>query len=92
VIFDAAPQMAAAAPNTAARQTVPPWDNADIVFLQRPGVNIRSTPSANGTVVGAARKGTRFQVTNREGDWVQVEGDRLKGWINSQFLGPNDAR
>ena len=64
----------------------------DILFLQRPGVNIRSTPSANGKIVGTAPKGKRFQVTNREGDWVQVESGPLKGWINSQFLVPNEPR
>jgi hypothetical protein len=94
VTVEASSQVAPAARtgNTATHQTVPPWENADIVFLQRPGVNIRSTPSANGTVVGTARKGMRFEVTNREADWVQVESGLLKGWINSQFLAPNDPR
>ena len=93
VVFDPAPQLAAAPPaNTATRQTVPASQNRDTVILQRPGVNIRSTPSANGPVLGTAAKGTRFEVTNREGDWVQVESGRLKGWINSQFLAPNEPR
>ena len=94
VTVEASPQVAPAARtgNTATHQTVPPWENPDIVFLQRPGVNIRSMPSANGTVVGTARKGMRFEVTNREADWVQVESGLLKGWINSQFLAPNEPR
>jgi len=81
----------AAAGSAAARQA-PATQNRDIVFLQRPGVNIRSTPATNGPVLGTAPKGTRFKVLNRDGDWVQVEGDRVKGWISSQFLGPNDPR
>jgi uncharacterized protein YgiM (DUF1202 family) len=94
VTVEAPPEVAPAAlpGNAAGSQSHPPWENADIVFLQRPGVNIRSTPSANGTVLGTARKGTRFQVTNREGDWVQVESDYLKGWVKSQFLGSNEPR
>jgi hypothetical protein len=94
VTVEASPQLAPAARtgNTATHQTVPPWENPDIVFLQRPGVNIRSTPSATGAVVGTARKGMRFEVTNREADWVQVESGLLKGWINSQFLAPNEPR
>ena len=69
VAFDPTPQLAAAPPaNTATRQTVPASQNRDTVILQRPGVNIRSTPSANGPVLGTAAKGTRFEVTNREGD------------------------
>ena len=94
VTVEASPEVAPAAltGSAAGSQSVPPWEKQDIVFLQRPGVNIRSTSSANGTVLGTARKGTRFQVTNREGDWVQVESDRLKGWINSQFLAPDEPR
>ena len=94
VTVEASPQLAPAARtgNTATHQTVPPWENPDIVFLQRPGVNIRSTPSATGAVVGTARRGMRFEVTSREADWVQVESGLLKGWINSQFLAPNEPR
>jgi len=81
----------AAAGHTATPQTVPPWENQEIVFLQRPGVNIRSTPLANGPVIGTAAKGTRFTATRREGDWTQVENGRFKGWINSQFLAPEPS-
>ena len=91
----ASAQVVAAAPTGASRltrQTVPARQNQDIAFVQRPGVNIRSTPSSNGSVLGIVPKGKRFKVTKREGDWVQVESDYLKGWIKSQFLGPNDAR
>jgi hypothetical protein len=66
--------------------------NRDIVFLQRPGVKIRSTPSTTGSVLGTARKGTRFAVTNREGEWVRVDNGRLKGWINAQFLASTQPR
>jgi hypothetical protein len=74
---EASPQVA---PSAVTPQT-------DLVFLQRPGVNIRSAPSGN--VLGTAPKGTQFTATNREGDWVQVENPRWKGWINSEFLAPN---
>ena len=83
---EASPQVAPSAvtpePNSAAQ-------NPDLVFLQRPGVNIRSAPSGNAPVLGTAPRGTQFTATSREGDWVQVENTRLKGWINSQFLAPN---
>ena len=61
----------------------------DPVFLQRPGVNIRSAPSENAPILGTAPRGTQFTVTSREGDWVEVGNTRWKGWINSQFLAPN---
>jgi hypothetical protein len=94
VTVEASPEVAPAAltGNAAGSQTVPPWEKQDIVFLQRPGVHIRSAPSTSGSVLGTAPKGTRFTATNREGDWVQVDSNRFKGWINSQFLAPNDPR
>jgi len=71
------------------RPTVSLPQKPDTVFLQRPGVNIRSAPSTNAGVVGKAPKGMRFKVTNREGDWVQVESAQFSGWIKSQFLAAN---
>jgi hypothetical protein len=55
-ILGSSPQIAVAAPagDTETRQTEPVTQNRDIVFLQRPGVNIRSTPAANGPVLGTA--------------------------------------
>jgi hypothetical protein len=92
---EASPQVAPAARTgggSLMRQTVPARQNQDIAFVQRPGVNIRSTPSSNGSVLGIVPKGKRFKVTKREGDWVQVESDYLKGWIKVQFLGSNEPR
>ena len=83
---EASTQVAASA---VAPQTTSTAQNPDFVFLQRPGVNIRSGPSGNAPVVGTAPKGTQFTATGREGDWVQVENTRLKGWISSQFLAPD---
>jgi hypothetical protein len=83
---EASPQVA---PSAVTPETISPAQNRDLVFLQRPGVNIRSAPSGNAPVLGTAPKGTRFTATSREGDWVQVENTGFKGWINSQFLAPN---
>jgi hypothetical protein len=80
----ASPQVGAVTPQTNSAAQKP-----DLVFLQRPGVNIRSGPSGTAPVLGTAPKGTQFTTTGREGDWVQVENTRLKGWINSQFLAPD---
>jgi hypothetical protein len=83
---------AALSETAAPRQAVSASQDQDIVFVQRPGVNIRSGPSANTRVLGSARKGTRLTVRNREGDWVQVESDRFSGWIRSRFLAANEPR
>jgi Bacterial SH3 domain len=83
---EASPQVAA---NAATPQPNSTAQKPDLVFLQRPGVNIRSGPSGTAPALGTAPKGTQFTATGREGDWVQVENTRLKGWINSQFLAPD---
>jgi hypothetical protein len=80
------------APSAVTAQITSAAQNRDLVFLQRPGVNIRSGPSGNAPVLGTAPMGTQFTATSREGDWVEVANSRLKGWINSQFLGPNKPR
>ena len=77
------------APGAVTPQTASGAQNGDPVFLQRPGVNIRSAPSGNAPVLGTAPRGTQFTASSRDGDWVQVENAQLKGWINSQFLGAN---
>jgi Bacterial SH3 domain len=83
---EASPQVAA---NAVTPQPNSTGQKPDLVFLQRPGVNIRSGPSGTAPALGTAPKGTQFTATGREGDWVQVENTRLKGWINSQFLAPD---
>jgi hypothetical protein len=83
---EASPQVAASAWTP---QTSSTAQNPELVFLQRPGVNIRSGPSGNAPVIGTAPRGTQFAATGQAGDWIQVENTRLKGWINSQFLAPD---
>jgi hypothetical protein len=83
---------ASTAPTATSSTTETARPDLGIMYLQRPGVNIRSTPSTNGPALGTASKGTRFTVKGREGDWVQVESGRLKGWIKSQFLAATDPR
>jgi cytoskeletal protein RodZ len=83
VTAEAAPQVA---PWAGTPQTASTAQNPDVVFLQRPGVNIRSGPSGTAPALGTAPKGTQFTATGREGDWIQVENTRLKGWVSSQFL------
>ena len=89
--------LTAEAPQIAPSTVTPPTTSAaqnpdDLVFLQRPGVNIRSAPAGSAPVLGTAPMGTQFTATGREGDWVRVENTRLKGWINSQFLAPDKPR
>ena len=69
-IVEAAPQVAplARTGGSATRQIAFAPQKQVMVYLQRPGVNIRSTPSLDGALLGSAPKGTRFKVTKRNGD------------------------
>jgi len=60
----------------------------EVVFVQRPRVNIRSAPSLTGRIVGSAARGQQFKVVSRSGSWVQIEGDSGTGWISGSLLGP----
>ena len=93
---EAASTPVASAPNSSATSSPPPTTMSDqptslpndIVFVQKPGVNIRSEPSRAGRIVGSASKGRQFKVIRRAGSWVQVEGDATTGWIGGRLLGP----
>jgi hypothetical protein len=89
--LDASQKVASAALPTRSLRTAPAR-SGDILFVQRPRVNIRSTPSLNGSVVAIALKGTPFKVTSRQVDWVQVQNGPFRGWINAQFLAPAETR
>jgi Bacterial SH3 domain len=89
---DSPPVMNSARPPEPVQASPKVAQSRDVLYLQRPGVNIRSTPSPTGSALGTAPKGTRFKVTNRQGDWIQVESGRLKGWINAGFLAPSEPR
>jgi Bacterial SH3 domain len=89
--LDGSQKVALAAVPTGSLRTAPAR-SGDILFVQRPRVNIRSTPSVNGSVVAIALKGTPFKVTSRQVDWVQVQNGRFRGWINAQFLAPAETR
>lgn len=58
-----------------------------IVFVQRPNVNIRNAPSQNAQILGAAQMGGQFMVARRDGEWIQVQQGPWRGWINQRFLG-----
>jgi hypothetical protein len=92
--LDASQKVAwAALPTMPKSLTSVPARTEDILFSQRPGVNIRSAPSTSGSVLATApKKGTRFKVTGRKADWVKVQNGRFTGWVNAQFLAPAEPR
>jgi SH3-like domain-containing protein len=62
--------------------------NAEMISVQRSGVNIRAAPRRTARVVGSVTKGSRLKVVSRSGKWVEVETDGRSGWISRNMLRP----
>ena len=85
------PNDRAAKPDPAAASTL--QDQAaslpatEVVFVQKPGVKIRSEPNKRSRVVGSTTKGQQFTVKRRAGHWVQIDTGNGQGWIGARLLG-----
>ena len=76
------------APPASLQQQPASLPKEDVVFVQKPGVRMRSEPGRHGKVIGTPAKGSQFKIVGRAGSWVQVEGDAGRGWIGGRMLGP----
>lgn len=47
------------------------------------GLNVRSGPGTNYTIVDALTKGTKVTVTGQKGDWYQIGADR---WVHKDYI------
>lgn len=51
-------------------------------------VNVRATPSTDGTLVGTLPRGYLLQIVSQQGEWYQISCDQFKGWIRSDLMSP----
>mgnify|MGYP001627157264 FL=1 len=49
-------------------------------------VNIRSTPSTNGKILGVFPKGFKAQVLSSAGGWVKISYDGIVGYVKSDYI------
>ena len=49
-------------------------------------LNLRSSPSLNGTIIGAIPNGTTVSVTGREGNWYAVIYNGQNGYVSGDYL------
>ena len=52
------------------------------------GLNVRSGPGTNYSIVGALSKGTKVEVVGQSGDWYQIGADR---WVHSDYIKKGSA-
>jgi hypothetical protein len=70
-----------------------PAGNTPLAAVASAGINIRSTPSLSGTIVGGARKGDVLTVTGQSANhtWYQVTTSTKSGWVYASLVVPNSA-
>lgn len=49
-------------------------------------VNVRTTPSTDGEVVGKIYDGSAATILSTEGEWYQIESGSVKGYIKSEYF------
>jgi hypothetical protein len=49
-------------------------------------LNVRSKPSADGSVVGVVARDTRVEVLNKSGTWWKIRSGTIEGYVNSAYL------
>lgn len=55
-------------------------------------LNVRKGPSKKAKTVWTLKRDQRVLVTEKEGVWAKVKGNRYEGWVRSGFLTPNKAK
>jgi uncharacterized protein YgiM (DUF1202 family) len=68
--------------------TVEPPSTDGAAYLVRSDVFVRSGPSKNYGQVGTVSGGTRVNVTNEDGGWLQISYSGGSGWVYQRFLTP----
>ena len=54
-------------------------------------LNVRSTPSSRGEVMGSLKRGDMRPLLEETGEWYQVElQDGQSGWVSQEFSGKMD--
>ena len=60
------------------------------VWVDASSLNVRSKASLNSLVLGKVVRGDEVYVIQEDGDWSEITGDGVSGWVASIFL--NDQR
>jgi tetratricopeptide (TPR) repeat protein len=59
--------------------------NAGIIF--EPVINVKASPGENGTDIFVIHEGTKVEITQESGDWVEIKlANGNKGWIKRDLI------
>ncbi|MED4401049.1 SH3 domain-containing protein [Metabacillus fastidiosus] len=49
-------------------------------------INIRKTPSTNGSVIGKMNNGANINIISEQGKWMEIRFNNNKGWVHSDYV------
>ncbi len=49
-------------------------------------LNVRTQPSTSSAVIGQLNEGEKFLALRMEGDWVEIDFQNQKGWVNNTYI------
>jgi len=61
------------------------------MYVDASRLNVRTGPAKTNKVIWTLKRDQKITVTNKEGDWLYVEGTRFKGWVFGTYLTNNPA-
>jgi N-acetylmuramoyl-L-alanine amidase len=53
------------------------------------GLRVRSGPGSGYKVVGSFTNGQTVEITDTDGNWIQIHSDLIDGWISKDFVTPS---
>jgi hypothetical protein len=61
------------------------------MYVDASRLNVRNQAGKHGKVIWTLKRDQEVQVTNKDGEWLFVEGSRFKGWVFATYLTNNPA-
>lgn len=49
-------------------------------------LNVRSTASTKGKIVGTLKKGTKVTIVKKQSSWYQIQSGKTKGWVSKTYV------
>jgi len=76
----------AAEPPGAGPVATTPEAPVDRRWITASGLNVRTGPTVNATLIGSLPYGTPVTVIETSGSWAHIESEQFSGWLSANFL------
>jgi hypothetical protein len=61
------------------------------MYVDASRLNVRNLPTKEGKQIWTLKRNEKVSVTNRDGDWLFVQGSRYSGWVFGTYLTPKPS-